>query len=360
MKKFLIAFLTIFTLVVGFLTWKFLSYSHGKLELHQEASFYILYPDKVEAFQLDNGKPELLATQKMESDQYFGMGENHILHNRYLVYSNDGIKSLGENIVSIDFETGKITRQPSKYYSYITGADSHFLYTATSFRGITAFDSKAKQVKQATLPENFLIEPALITSDDEPLFINGFEYTIGQPDKTRKNMLYVLDKDQLAVQEKIPYDNSAITSSGKLVDGVIYLPVRTYAPSADEEQPSYDLLTYDIQDKKWDELALTKPSPITIHAAYSDRYLLIEHDSGEEKEIRLTVLDLATGNQAFFAHPVLSSYYYSISDVRFLDEETLLIIYGDQLLIYNWKTAETLSQTILSSEYISGIWIQDQ
>lgn len=356
MKKLVLLLIASCVLVFSLLGWKILSYEQGQIDLHPEADFYILYPDKVEAYQLKDYQPSLLSTQKMKSEQYLGSGRNHILQDRYLIYSNDGYKSFSENIVSIDFQTGNISRQPSSDYSYISGADAQHFYTAGSYHSLTMFDEKGKKVLQQKLDDHFIFQQGILPTSRGDIYLNGYEY---DPDKpgSRENMLYVLDKTDLAFKEKIPFDNHAIVESGLVVADTLYLPVSYYFQEPDQMTPSYDILTYRPEDKAWGKIELSKPETFLIHTSFADRYLLIEHDGLNEKEVQFTVLDLETGNQAFLGLGTLGDQVGALSEIRFLDQHHLLFVYDDHLTIYNWQTAEIISQTTLSSDYISGIWI---
>lgn len=151
MKKliYLLSLITIF--VLGFLGFKLLNYQQASIELQENATFYIISPDKIEAFQLSNGVPSLISSQDMEQENYFGSGRTSILQDRYLMFSNNEAKSISENIVSLDFQEGKITRSPTKYFSYINGSDQDYFYTLSANR-LTAFDTNGNEVKHLELP----------------------------------------------------------------------------------------------------------------------------------------------------------------------------------------------------------------
>ncbi|HFU4451180.1 TPA: hypothetical protein ACGO97_001557 [Streptococcus suis] len=358
MKK-LIYLLTLITmLVLGFIGFKLIHYHHASIDLKENAAFYIIYPDKIESFQLIKGVPSLTSTQDMGNEHYFGRGRNSILQDRYLMFSNNQAKSFSENIVSLDFQEGKISRSPSKYFSYINGSDQDYFYTLSANR-LTAFDTNGNEVKHLELPKNFMSKPNIMTDRGDFLVVAGEEIVIDHPELA-KNFLYIINKKEFKLTDKVEYDYSYRTYAGLMKNGMVYQPISTYYYGDEQQDISYDLLRFNPVSKEVDIINLSNPTPYQIHDLQSDKFILIEHDSYISQYPHFTLYDTETGQESYHPFPHLTLPYGSSFMVQLLDAEQLLFIYGDQLLVYNFKTSTIVSQTSLSAEYISGLWVNQK
>lgn len=222
MKKLLICIVLLSCLVFPFIGWKLYAYQHNKISLTENADFYLVYPGKVEAFQLNGQEPELLHTQKMNSEGYFGSGENYVIDNRYLVFANDQQKFINDNLISIDFNTGTVLRKPSQYSSYISGTDGQDFYTAGPYHILAQFDKQFETRQTHVLNDDFIPnDPVMV--DQTSVYLTGFvkDFT---PEGPEENVLIVFDKKDFSKQEVFKYDNTITTGEGLLVNGTIYLP----------------------------------------------------------------------------------------------------------------------------------------
>lgn len=356
MKK-LIYLLTLITvLVLGFIGFKLLNYQQASIELQENATFYIIYPNKIESFQLINGVPSLISSQDMEQENYFGSGRTSILQDRYLMFSNNEAKSISENIVSLDFQEGKITRSPTKYFSYINGSDQDYFYTLSANR-LTAFDTNGNEVKHLELPKNFMSMPNIMTDTGDFLVVAGEEIVVDHPELA-KNFLYIINKKEFKLTDKVEYDYSYRTYAGLMKNGMVYQPISSYYYGDEQQDISYDLLRFHPVSKEVDIISLSNLTPYQIHDLQSDRLILIEHDSYISQYPHFTLYDTETGQESYHPFPNLTLPYGASFKVQLLNAEQLLFIYGDQLLVYNFKTSTIVSQTSLSSENISGIWVK--
>lgn len=356
MKKLLICIVLLSCLVFPFIGWKLYAYQHNAITLTSEADFYLVYPGKVEAFQLNGQEPELIHTQKMSSESYFGSGENYVIDNRYLVFANDQQKFINDNLISIDFNTGTVLRKPSRYSSYISGTDGQDFYTAGPFHTLDQFDKQFETGQTQVLNDDF-IPNAPVMIDQTSVYLTGFvkDFTQEGPEE---NVLIVFDKKDFSKQEVFKYDNTIATGDGLLVNGTIYLPNLGKKTSEYEDiEQSYELLTFDTKSKTFSSVTLEHPSPSTLHALKDQNLLLIEHHNGMFSPLSFTIYNTQTGEQSYHTLKDLNPRPHYIDHIRQIDDKRLLIILANQLLIYDMKSQKIVSQTSLSEDYVSGVWI---
>ncbi|HEL1633257.1 TPA: hypothetical protein TXL60_000585 [Streptococcus suis] len=358
MKKLLICIVLLSCLVFPFIGWKLYAYQHNAITLTSEADFYLVYPGKVEAFQLNGQEPELLHTQKMNSEGYFGSGENYVIDNRYLVFANDQQKFINDNLISIDFNTGTVLRKPSQYSSYISGTDGQDFYIAGPYHILAQFDRNFDTIQTHVLNDDF-IPNAPVMVDQTSVYLTGFvkDFTQEGPEE---NVLIVFDKKDFSKQEVFKYDNTIATGEGLLVNGTIYLPNlgKKTSEYTDIEQSS-ELLTFDTKTKTFSSVTLEHPSPSTLHALKDQKLLLIEHQNGMFSPISFTIYNTQTGQESYHRLDELNPRPYYIDYVRQLDGNRLLLILAGKALIYDLQAKKVLSQTILSENYVSGVWVND-
>ncbi|HEM3600231.1 TPA: hypothetical protein U1C06_002018 [Streptococcus suis] len=358
MKKMIIALLAAFCLIFSFIAWKLETYQHAKVELDSNADFYLVYPGKIEAFQLSNDQPKLIHTQKMNSDNYFGSGKNHILDNQYLVFANDQQKFTNDNLVSIDFKTGEILRKPSKYATYISGTDGQHFYTAGPFHALSQFDNTFKLKNQLKLDDNFFPLP-YVYADDTFIYLNGNQITTGQSD-SQKNVLYIIDKTSFTTSDIVEYDKNLVTHEGLLAKDTLYLPITSHhALDYKDIETSYDILTFNTKTRTFSSISLSQPAPESIQPLKEDNLLFIEHESDWLSAISFTIYNTQTGQESYHRLDELNPRPYYIDHVRQLDGNRLLLILAGKALIYDWQAKKVLSQTILSEDYVSGVWVND-
>ncbi|WP_105114256.1 hypothetical protein [Streptococcus suis] len=356
MKKLILSIFLLSCLVFPFLSWKLYVYQHNKISLDENADFYLIYPGKVEAFQLNGQEPQLLHTQKMNSEGYFGSGKNYILEDRYLVFANDQQKFINDNLISIDFNTGTVLRKPSKYSSYISGTDGQDFYTAGPYHHLVQFDKQFENIQTLVLNDDF-IPNAPVMADQTSVYLTGFVKDFSQ-NGTEENVLVVFDKKDFSKQEVFEYDNTLATGDGLLVNGVIYLPSLGKKTSSYEGiQQSSELLTFDTKTKTFSSVTLEHPSPSTLHALKDENLLLIEHQNGMFSPISFTIYHTQTGEESYHTLKDLNPRPHYIDHIRQIDDQYLMMILANQLLIYNMKTQKIVSQTTLSEDYVSAVWI---
>ncbi|HEM4583779.1 TPA: hypothetical protein U1Z64_000162 [Streptococcus suis] len=358
MKKLLICIVLLSCLVFPFIGWKLYAYQHNTITLTSEADFYLVYPGKVETFQLNGHEPELLHTQKMNSEGYFGSGKNYVIDNQYLVFANDQQKFINDNLISIDFNTGTVLRKPSQYSSYISGTDGQDFYTAGPYHILAQFDKQFETRQTHILNDDFIPnDPVMV--DQTSVYLTGFvkDFTQEGPEE---NVLIVFDKKDFSKQEVFKYDNTIVTGEGLWVNGTIYLPNlgKKTSEYTDIEQSS-ELLTFDTKTKTFSSVTLEHPSPSTLHALKDQKLLLIEHQNGMFSPISFTIYNTQTGQESYHRLDELNPRPYYIDHVRQLDGNRLLLILAGKALIYDWQAKKVLSQTILSEDYVSGVWVND-
>ncbi|HFI0936796.1 TPA: hypothetical protein ACGO17_001170 [Streptococcus suis] len=356
MKKIIICIALLSCLVFPFIGWKLYAYQHNKIGLTENADFYLVYPGKVEAFQLNGQEPELLHTQKMNSEGYFGSGENYVIDNRYLVFANDQQKFINDNLISIDFNTGTVLRKPSQYSSYISGTDGQDFYTAGPFHTLAQFDKQFETVQTHVLNDDF-IPNAPVMTDQTSVYLTGFvkDFTQEGPEE---NVLIVFDKKDFSKQEVFKYDNTIATGEGLLLNGTIYLPNLGKKTSEYENiEQSSELLTFDTKTRTFSSITLEHPSPSTLHTLKDQKLLLIEHQNGMFSPLSFTIYNTQTGEQSYQTLKDLNPRPHYIDHIRQIDDKHLMIILANQLLIYDMKSQKIISQTTLSEDYVSGVWI---
>lgn len=356
MKKLIICIVLLSCLVFPFIGWKLYAYQHNAITLTSEADFYLVYPGKVEAFQLNVQEPELLHTQKMNSEGYFGSGENYILEDRYLVFANDQQKFINDNLISIDFNTGTVLRKPSQYSSHISGTDGQDFYTAGPFHTLAQFDKQFETVQTHVLNDDF-IPNAPVMTDQTSVYLTGFvkDFTQEGPEE---NVLIVFDKKDFSKQEVFKYDNTIATGEGLLLNGTIYLPNLGKKTSEYENiEQSSELLTFDTKTRTFSSITLEHPSPSTLHTLKDQKLLLIEHQNGMFSPLSFTIYNTQTGEQSYQTLKDLNPRPHYIDHIRQIDDKRLMIILANQLLIYDMKSQKIISQTTLSEDYVSGVWI---
>lgn len=356
MKKLIICIVLLSCLVFPFIGWKLYAYQHNAITLTSEADFYLVYPGKVEAFQLNVQEPELIHTQKMSSEGYFGSGENYILEDRYLVFANDQQKFINDNLISIDFNTGTVLRKPSQYSSHISGTDGQDFYSAGPFHTLAQFDKQFETGQTHILNDDF-IPNAPVMVDQTSVYLTGFAKDFTQ-EGPEENVLIVFDKKDFSKQEVFKYDNTIATGDGLLINGTIYLPNLGKKTSEYEDiEQSYELLTFDTKSKTFSSVTLEHPSPSSLHALKDQNLLLIEHHNGMFSPLSFTIYNTQTGEQSYHTLKDLNPRPHYIDHIRQIDDKRLLIILANQLLIYDMKSQKIVSQTSLSEDYVSGVWI---
>ncbi|CYU90739.1 TPA: hypothetical protein TZY74_001818 [Streptococcus suis] len=356
MKKIIICIVLLSCLVFPFIGWKLYAYQHNKISLTENADFYLVYPGKVEAFQLNGQEPVLLHTQKMNSEGYFGSGKNHILENRYLVFGNDHQKFIHDNLISIDFQDGTVLRKPSKHSTSISGTDGQSFYTAGAYHHLVQFDKQFEATQTLALNDDFILH-APVYVDDTSVYLTGVVRELNQ-DGTEENVLIVFDKKDFSKQEVFKYDNTIATGDGLLVNGTIYLTIwGKKAPEYEDGQVPNELLTFDTKTKTFSSVTLEHPSPSTLHALKDENLLLIEYQNGMFSPLSFTIYNTQTGEQSYHTLKDLNPSPHYIDHIRQIDDKRLMIILANQLLIYDMKSQKIVSQTTLSEDYVSGIWI---
>ncbi|HEP1833415.1 TPA: hypothetical protein VB850_001768 [Streptococcus suis] len=356
MKKIIICITLLSCLVFPFIGWKLYAYQHNKISLTENADFYLVYPGKVEAFQLNGQEPVLLHTQKMNSQGYFGSGKNYILEDRYLVFGNDHQKFIHDNLISIDFQDGTVLRKPSKHSTSISGTDGQSFYTAGAYHHLVQFDKQFEATQTLALNDDFILH-APVYVDDTSVYLTGVVRELNQ-DGTEENVLIMFDKKDFSKQEIFKYDNSIATGDGLLVNGTIYLTIfGKRAPEYEDGQVPNELLTFDTKSKSFSSVTLEHPSPSTLHALKDEKLLLIEHQNGMFSPLSFTIYNTQTGEQSYHTLKDLNPRPHYIDHIRQIDDKRLLIILANQLLIYDMKSQKIVSQTSLSEDYVSGVWI---
>ncbi|HEM4278442.1 hypothetical protein HO431_05260 [Streptococcus suis] len=356
MKKIIICIALLSCLVFPFIGWKLYAYQHNKISLTENADFYLVYPGKVEAFQLNGQEPELLHTQKMNSEGYFGSGKNYILEDRYLVFGNDHQKFIHDNLISIDFTDGTVLRKPSKHSTSISGTDGQSFYTAGAYHHLVQFDKQFEATQTLALNDDFILH-APVYVDDTSVYLTGVVRELNQ-DGTEENVLIVFDKKDFSKQEVFKYDNSIATGDGLLVNGTIYLTIfGKKALEYEDIQESNELLTFDTKTKTFSSVVLEHPSPSTLHALKDKNLLLIEHQNGMFSPLSFTIYNTQTGEQSYHTLKDLNPRPHYIDHIRQIDDKRLLIILANQLLIYDMEAKNIINQTTLSEDYVSGVWI---
>ncbi|HFR3627819.1 TPA: hypothetical protein ACHVD0_001204 [Streptococcus suis] len=338
MKKIIICITLLSCLVFPFIGWKLYAYQHNKIQLTEKADFYLVYPGKVETFQLNRQDPKLLHSQQMNSQGYFGSGENYILEDRYLVFGNDHQKFIHDNLISIDFQDGTVLRKPSKHSTSISGTDGNHFYTAGAYHTLAQFDKQFESIQTLVLNDDFIPnDPVMV--DQTSVYLTGFV------------------KD-FSKQEVFEYDNTIFTGPGILTKGTIYIPsFGKKALEYEDIQESNELLTFDTKTKTFSSVALEHPSPSTLHALKDENLLLIEHQNGMFSPLSFTIYNTQTGEQSYHTLKDLNPRPHYIDHIRQIDDKRLLIILANQLLIYDRKSQKIVSQTSLSEDYVSGVWI---
>ncbi|HEM3725498.1 TPA: hypothetical protein U1D16_000885 [Streptococcus suis] len=356
MKKIIICIVLLSCLVFPFIGWKLYAYQHNAITLTSEADFYLVYPGKVEAFQLNGQEPQLLHTQKMNSEGYFGSGKNYILEDRYLVFANDQQKFINDNLISIDFNTGTVLRKPSKYSSYISGTDGQDFYTAGPYHHLVQFDKQFENIQTLVLNDDF-IPNAPVMADQTSVYLTGIVKDFSQ-NGSEENVLVVFDKKDFSKQEVFEYDNTLATGEGLLVKEQIYLPSLGKKTSSYEEiQQSSELLTFDTKTKTFSSVTLEHPSPSTLHALKDENLLLIEHQNGMFSPISFTIYNTKTGEESYHTLKDLNPRPHYIDHIRQIDDQYLMIILANKLLIYDMEAQKIVSQTTLSEDYVSAVWL---
>ncbi|HEM5142191.1 TPA: hypothetical protein U1272_001627 [Streptococcus suis] len=356
MKKIIICITLLSCLVFPFIGWKLYAYQHNKISLTENADFYLVYPGKVEAFQLNGQEPVLLHTQKMNSQGYFGSGKNYILEDRYLVFGNDHQKFIHDNLISIDFQDGTVLRKPSKHSTSISGTDGQSFYTAGAYHHLVQFDKQFEATQTLALNDDFILH-APVYVDDTSVYLTGVVRELNQ-DGTEENVLIMFDKKDFSKQEIFKYDNSIATGDGLLVNGTIYLTIfGKRAPEYEDGQVPNELLTFDTKTKTFSSVTLEHPSPSTLHTLKDQKLLLIEHQNGMFSPLSFTIYNTQTGEQSYHTLKDLNPRPHYIDHIRQIDDKRLMIILANQLLIYDMKSQKIVSQTTLSEDYVSGIWI---
>ncbi|HEL1692535.1 TPA: hypothetical protein TXT45_001027 [Streptococcus suis] len=356
MKKIIICIVLLSCLVFPFIGWKLYAYQHNKISLTENADFYLVYPGKVEAFQLNGQEPVLLHTQKMNSQGYFGSGKNYILEDRYLVFGNDHQKFIHDNLISIDFQDGTVLRKPSKHSTSISGTDGQSFYTAGAYHHLVQFDKQFEATQTLALNDDFILH-APVYVDDTSVYLTGVVRELNQ-DGTEENVLIVFDKKDFSKQEIFKYDNSIATGDGLLVNGTIYLTIfGKRAPEYEDGQVPNELLTFDTKSKSFSSVTLEHPSPSTLHALKDESLLLIEHQNGMFSPFSFTIYNTQTGEQSYHTLKDLNPRPHYIDHIRQIDDKCLMIILANQLLIYDMEAKSIINQTTLSEDYVSGVWI---
>ncbi|WP_099809072.1 hypothetical protein [Streptococcus suis] len=356
MKKIIICIVLLSCLVFPFIGWKLYAYQHNKISLTENADFYLVYPGKVETFQLNGQEPVLLHTQKMNSQGYFGSGKNYILEDRYLVFGNDHQKFIHDNLISIDFQDGTVLRKPSKHSTSISGTDGQSFYTAGAYHHLVQFDKQFEATQTLALNDDFILH-APVYVGDASVYLTGVIRELNQ-DGTEENVLIMFDKKDFSKQEIFKYDNSIATGDGLLVNGTIYLTIfGKRAPEYEDGQVPNELLTFDTKSKSFSSVTLEHPSPSTLHALKDEKLLLIEHQNGMFSPLSFTIYNTQTGEQSYHTLKDLNPRPHYIDHIRQIDDKRLLIILANQLLIYDRKSQKIVSQTTLSEDYVSGVWI---
>ncbi|HFU4501077.1 TPA: hypothetical protein ACGPA6_000906 [Streptococcus suis] len=356
MKKLILSIFLLSCLVFPFLSWKLYAYQHNKIQLTENADFYLIYPGKVEAFQLNGQEPQLLHTQKMNSEGYFGSGKNYILEDRYLVFANDQQKFINDNLISIDFNTGTVLRKPSQYSSHISGTDGQDFYTAGAFHTLAQFD-KQFEIGQTHILNDDFIPNAPVMVDQTSVYLTGFVKDFSQ-NGSEENVLVMFDKKDFSKQEVFEYDNTIATGDGLLVNGVIYLPsLGKKTNSYEDIQQSSELLTFDTKTKTFSSVTLEHPSPSTLHALKNENLLLIEHQNGMFSPISFTIYNTQTDEESYHTLKDLNPRPHYINHIRQIDDQYLMIILANKLLIYDMKAQKVVSQTTLSEDYVSAVWV---
>ncbi|HEP1812825.1 TPA: hypothetical protein VB844_001461 [Streptococcus suis] len=356
MKKLILSIFLLSCLVFPFIGWKLYAYQHNKIQLTENADFYLIYPGKVEAFQLNGQEPQLLHTQKMSSEGYFGSGENHVIDNRYLVFGNDHQKFVHDNLISIDFQNGTVLRKPNKHSTSISGTDGKSFYTAGAYHTLAQFD-KQFEISQTHILNDDFIPNAPVMVDQTSVYLTGIVKDFSQ-NGSEENVLVVFDKKDFSKQEVFKYDNTIATGDGLLVNGTIYLPIfgKKVLEYKDIQQSS-ELLTFDTKTKTFSSVTLEHPSPSTLHALKDEKLLLIEHQNGMFSPISFTIYNTQTGEESYHTLKDLNPRPHYIDHIRQIDDQLLMIILTDQLLIYDMKDQKIVSQTTLSENYVSAVWI---
>ncbi|HFU3728927.1 TPA: hypothetical protein ACGO7Y_000612 [Streptococcus suis] len=356
MKKLILSIFLLSCLVFPFLSWKLYAYQHNKISLDENADFYLIYPGKVEAFQLNGQEPQLLHTQKMNSEGYFGSGENYVIDNRYLVFGNDHQKFVHDNLISIDFHNGTVLRKPSKHSTSISGTDGKSFYTAGAYHHLVQFDKQFEAIQTLVLNDDF-IPDAPVMADQTSVYLTGFVKDFSQ-NGSEENVLVVFDKKDFSKQEVFEYDNTLATGEGLLVKEQIYLPSLGKKTSSYEEiQQFSELLTFDTKTKTFSSVTLEHPSPSTLHALKDENLLLIEHQNGMFSPISFTIYHTQTGEESYHTLKDLNPRPHYIDHIRQIDDQYLMMILANQLLIYDMKDQKIVSQTTLSEDYVSAVWI---
>ncbi|HFR3186627.1 TPA: hypothetical protein ACHU23_001693 [Streptococcus suis] len=356
MKKIIICIALLSCLVFPFIGWKLYAYQHNKISLTENADFYLVYPGKVEAFQLNEQEPVLLHTQKMNSEGYFGSGENYILEDRYLVFGNDHQKFIHDNLISIDFTDGTVLRKPSKHSTSVSGTDGQSFYTAGAYHHLVQFDKQFEATQTLALNDDFILHAPVYVGDTS-VYLTGVVRELNQ-DGTEENVLIMFDKKDFSKQEIFKYDNSIATGDGLLVNGTIYLTIfGKRAPEYEDGQVPNELLTFDTKSKSFSSVTLEHPSPSTLHALKDEKLLLIEHQNGMFSPLSFTIYNTQTGEQSYHTLKDLNPRPHYIDHIRQIDDKRLMIILANQLLIYDMEAKSIINQTTLSEDYVSGIWI---
>ncbi|BCP61510.1 hypothetical protein HO483_08905 [Streptococcus suis] len=356
MKKLLICIVLLSCLVFPFIGWKLYAYQHNTITLTSEADFYLVYPGKVEAFQLNGQDPQLLHTQKMNSEGYFGSGENYVIDNRYLVFANDQQKFINDNLISIDFNTGTVLRKPSQYSSYISGTDGQDFYTAGPYHILAQFDKQFETRQTHVLNDDFIPnDPVMV--DQTSVYLTGFvkDFTQEGPEE---NVLIVFDKKDFSKQEVFKYDNTITTGEGLLVNGTIYLPNLGKKTSEYEDiELSSELLAFDTSKRTFSSITLEHSSPSALYPLKDKNLLFIEHTDYQFSPISFTIYNTETGEQVFHSLKELNPRPHYLEHVRQMDDRRLMMILSDTLIIYDLQTKKITNKTTLSEDYVSGVWV---
>ncbi|MBM7313954.1 hypothetical protein JN540_00680 [Streptococcus suis] len=356
MKKLIALIITLIIACIGILFWNFTSYKQEPLPIQADADFYIVHTNAISAYRLNGDTIETLKSTKMWISDQIAWRSARTVDQRYLIMSEDGVKSFGESLIKLDFQDATIQRRATRHFSHVTGTDGKYFYT-NDYGQLTKFDNDLKEVKAHVFKEDHFPEQNINVYKDKIYMTGSIRTSKPGEDWTAKNVLFIFDKENLDLLDTVEIDQDLSTINSQIVGDKLYLPIAAYQEDQQNFIRSYDIAVFQLDTLDMQKITLDTHSPEVIHPIEDQDLLFIEHSSYEHGQLLATIYDTKTGQESlhdFSQFDPDGSYW--ISSVKQVDAERLVITIGDHLLLYNWKTKTVLSQVRTEFEAISGLW----
>lgn len=326
-----------------------------------QADTYLVTNQRIYSLQQENGKMELIDKEDLPIAEYVHYGFPRAnLDNRYLVFSKgwDYPHAYPIATVSLDFQTGKISSQPTQYFAtFGAGQSQNFYYTweASDQARLTQFDKEGQEIQSVTYPGILLASSSFISDTDGLLQLEATRDN--QDGQYQSQLLTIREEDLTLLSEEAiyPVPNQHYRFGNSLVQqGVLYAPVHSIRDlTSMAASLSNQILVKNLTSQEVTFLDLPELAPLRLHA--QGDYFLIEHDASSIGKVGFSLVNRQSGQTAFINLTQILGQDLTSTDTNLkhfsLDSEgKLLFVLGKDLIYFDLEKQQVLDKLQLREE----------